>query len=126
MDINELYTVEACEKGAELQIVNPITGEKTDCYIEVMGVDSKAFREAKRQSQRKAVEVAKKEDSSLDVDEITAGMLADVTVGWRGFTSKGKAVKFSKKAAKELYANSPDIANQVDLFMSKRANFTKG
>lgn len=120
MDISELYTVDACNEGAELQIVSPVTGKETDCYITVAGIDSKAFREAERNLKRKLV----KGDASID--DVTAEALASSVISWQGFESDGKEWKFNKKNAIALFKNSPAIANQVDRFIADRANFIKG
>ena len=48
MDVKNLYTLEAHEDGAEIQIKSPADNEPTDFYIKVKGVDSKAYREAVR------------------------------------------------------------------------------
>ena len=53
MDVKNLYTLEAHEDGAEIQIKSPADNEPTDFYIKVKGVDSKAYREAVRKYHRK-------------------------------------------------------------------------
>ena len=130
MDITDIYTAEACEKGAEMQVINPITGKKTDCFITVMGVDSVAFRNGKRKGSRAILEAVSNASKGDDLSPIefatTADVLAGVTTGWRGFTNKGKEFPFSNENVIALYLNSPDIANQVDIFIANRANFTKG
>ena len=123
MDINELFTAEIHESGAEVQITNPTTGKDTDCYITVIGIDSKSFRSEQRKRQRKALD-AVRNNKSIPDDEF--GLLVESTIGWRGFESEGKEWPFSKKNAQSLFDNSPLIADQVDKFIADRANFTKG
>lgn len=117
MELKSLYTAEAHESGAELQVKNPVTGELTDFYITIAGVDSKTYREALRNYQRAIV--SKKEADELE-------LLVAVTKGWRGLESEGKPVEFSADKARELYENAPPIAQQVDRFIVDRRNFTKG
>lgn len=121
MDIHDLYTAPLHDKGAEVQIRNPITGDLTDCYINVIGVDSKKFRSLQKE-RRRAVLDAIREDTKLEDDEFQ--LLVDSTLGWRGFTHKGKELKFDKENLLALYTNSPKIAEQVDKFMADRKNFT--
>lgn len=123
MDINELYTAPLHDKGAEVQIKNPITSELTDCWIKVVGVDSKRFRDSQRKRQREVLD-ALRDSKPLNDDEF--GILVDATIGWKGFTNKGKEWKFSKANVKVLYKNSPKIAEQVDRFVADRRNFIKG
>ena len=124
MDIESLYTVEAHEAGAEVQINNPLTGKKTDIYIKVAGMDSKAYRKARHAALREAA--LKVADGEVDEDALASNMLAEATTGWRGVESKGKPIAFSKDKAVDIYLNSPSIRDQVDRFISDRSNFTNG
>ncbi len=117
MDIEQLYTADAHEEGAEIRILSPINGDETDFYIIVKGVDSKSYREAVRAYHRKLIN---KEDGG-EID-----LLVAITKGWRGLQSKDKEVKFTSKLAYDLYVNAPNIASQVDAFVAERRNFTKG
>ena len=44
MDINQLFTAEAHEEGAEIRIKSPLDGAETDFYITLQGIDSKTYR----------------------------------------------------------------------------------
>ena len=117
MDLKALYTVEAHESGSEIQVISPLSGEKTDFHITVMGPDSKQYRAAVRAFHTALIEKA-------DGGEID--MLVAITKGWRGLSNGKKQVEFSSGAAKELYENSPFVAEQVDRFIADRKNFTPG
>lgn len=120
MDIDKLYTADAHEEGAEMQ-VKDFNGKEIDCWIKVVGVDSKKFRNESLTLKRNLVK-----NDDVDVEAVKAESLANVTLDWRGFESKGKELPFSQKAVKKLYEDAPYIMDQVDRFISKRANFTKG
>lgn len=122
MDIDELYTVERHETGAEMQLIDQ-SGNKTDCFIKLAGVDSKLWRKSFGKHRKEIISNARKDKDSVDA---TADLMASVTLGWRGFTYKGEPVEFSKTKAKQLYKNAPYILEQVDQFIADRANFTKG
>ena len=117
MELNSLYTLEEHESGAEVQIRDPATDELTDFFITVQGVDSRAYRTALRAFHRSILD-------NKDGGEIE--LLAAVTIGWRGLEKNGKEVKFSQKAAKDLYQNAPAVAQQLDQFIANRKNFIKG
>lgn len=122
MEFDSLLTRQAHEEGAEINIINPNTGEKTDVYIKVMGVDSSAWRQAMKAAVRRMVS-PNRDDDLIDDD---AEKLASITIAWRGITRGGKPLEFSKKECKELYIKSPALMDQVDRFVANYRNFTKG
>jgi hypothetical protein len=117
MDINTLYTVDAHEEGAEIRIVSPLDGKETNFYISVQGIDSRAYRTAVKAYHRKLLN----EEEGGEID-----LLIAITKGWRGLSDNKKEVKFSASVARAVYENAPDVAVQVDRFVSKRTNFIKG
>ena len=117
MDVKQLYTLDAHEEGAEIQIKDPSTNESTDFYIKVKGVDSKSYREAVRKFHRKLLN----DEEGGEID-----LLVAVTIDWRGLKSGKDLIKFSPDTAKDLYENAPSVASQVDRFIAERVNFTKG
>ena len=116
MDIKSLYTSESHEQGAEMQVIGP-DGKKLDCYITLVGTDSKRWREIVRTKMRKML--------SDDTDDDSSELLASASIDWRGFESDGKELKFSKEAIASLFKNAPYISDQADRFIANRANFTK-
>ena len=125
MEFNSLLTQEAHEEGAEVQIVNPNTGEKTDVFIKVLGPDSKEFRTAVKVAMRKAIANSAKDDPEDDT-ETDIEQIAAATIGWRGIMSEGKELPFTKKQCKDLYRKAPSILDQVNRFIGNYRNFTKG
>ncbi len=128
MELNDLLTKEAHEEGAELNIKDPITGDPTDFFIMVAGLDSELAQKASIRMRHKAVEaltnkkpITEEDEIQTEIDRLTAS-----TIGWRGLQSEGKEKKFTSKACADLYARSPWLRNQVDIFQRTRANFTKG
>ncbi len=122
MDINDFYTADEHEKGREVAINNPSTGEPSDVVFIVRGPDSKTFRKAILASNRKNVELD-------DADNMT-DLLVAVTIGWRGLKNgngkDAKDVPFSEETARKIYDQSPDVSTQIMTFVSQRQNFTKG
>lgn len=127
MEIGQLETRASHEAGAEVQIKDPVTGKETDFYITIIGPDSKEWRRSNKADLRMILARKKGEpltDDELverDIDKATA-----ITTGWRGLTSGGKEVKFTKEACRKLYEDSPQVMDQVDSFASNSVNFTKG
>ncbi|MFZ3193685.1 MAG: hypothetical protein WA154_10845 [Moraxellaceae bacterium] len=131
MEFNSLLTTQDHDSGAELRITHPVTGEPTDVFVRLVGVDSRAFRALARERNRlrfsdvdadgKHVQEPAQLAEQRDIE-----MLVASTLGWRGMTSDGKPMEFSKENALTLYENSPDIKAQVDAFIFNRRNFIKG
>ena len=117
MDINTLYTADAHEEGAEIQIVSPLDGEKTDFYITLQGIDSKTYRKAVRAYHRKLI--AEEEGGEID-------LLVAITKDWRGLSKGKEKIPFSPDAARDLYVNAPSVTAQIDTFVADRKNFIKG
>lgn len=105
MNIDQLYTVEDHEEGAEMQVKGP-DGKYLDMYITLVGMDSKTWRKAWARHKKKLV-MTMAEDQ--DSEEAESQMMAEVTKGWRGFLSDGKEFEFSKERAKKLYLNAPYV-----------------
>ncbi len=120
MNIDELYTKEHHEAGAEMQ-VNDEFGNPIDSFIMLAGMDSKLFKKAETELHREILK-----DNNIDGDKLKAEALSKTTIGWRGFDYNGKELEFSQETAFKLYYNAPYIMEQADNFIAKRANFTKG
>ena len=120
-NIEDLYTVDSHEAGAEMQVRDE-NGNKLKMFITVAGIDSKLFRKVKVNLRTNLL----KGGENVDAETIRAEALANVTLGWRGFKSKGKKLEFSVERVKQLYNSAPYVMDQVDKFVNKRVNFTKG
>lgn len=112
MDINELNTKAAHDEGAEMQVKDQFD-KKTDCYIKTVGMDSKVWRDLMRSASKPHCELSENE------------VLARACIDWRGFDDGGEPLEFSYERVIGLFVDAPYIADQVDRFIAKRANFTK-
>lgn len=134
MDLSKINLTESAESGADLELEHPVTGEvlkdedgKT-VSIKLMGIDSAAYRNKQREIQnRRMTRMMKgKGANTMLSDEDACELLASCTKGWSGFEQDGEVVKFSHKAAVDLYMEHMWIREQVDAFIADRANFYKG
>lgn len=122
MKIEDLYTLETHEAGAELRLVSPIDGKPTDFYLTIVGVDSNRWRDAELDGKRKIMAMSKAEQSDKKAHRaIIAEVLSQAVIDWKGFDKE-----FDREFVKDVFINSPLIAEQVDEFIGKRANFIKG
>lgn len=120
MNINELYTLEAHETGAEFQIKDE-NGKLIDAFITVAGLDSKLFRNAKSEMMRNVIT-----NDGKDAEEIRAKASAAIILNWRGLMNGEDKFTFGAENAEKLCNNAPFIMDQIDTFITNRGNFTKG
>lgn len=121
MKLGDFYTASLHDEGAEVNITNPSTGEVSDVFIRVKGPDSRDFRSA-------ILKMNRSELQSTQTDLVD--FLTEISCGWRGVTegdgSDEEEVEFSKELIRDVYEQSPDVANQVMAFVGDRQNFMKG
>ena len=118
MKLKDIYTVDDHELGAEVRIRDG-EGKLTSLYIKCKGVDSASYRKQLK-IQKKKYQDALLQNVELDEDEFVADALVESIIGWRGTDEE-----YSKVLCKELLTNAPFVREQIDAFMSDRANFTK-
>ena len=121
MELENLYSVDLHEKGAEMQLAG-VDGAPVDCFITLIGVDSPSWAGIVRKYRDKQLKAL----SDGDRINTKASMLSEASIGWRGFTSNGEEIEFSKDKVRELYINAPYILTQSDNFVAERINFMKG
>jgi hypothetical protein len=125
MELSELQTSDPHEAGSEVRVMDPNTGKSTDVYIKVKGVDSVDYRRSVAEMRTFIMEAAMRGEKA-ETDGFHIDALVNSTIGWRGIVDNGKAYKFTKKRCKDLYASRPYIRDQIDRFITNRANFIEG
>ena len=124
MDLSNLDSVAACERGTEI-IIKDANDIETDIAIGVVGVDSKAYRtEFNKLNAR--LEMSRKRGKPLvgeEAEDLWCWLIARCTTGWKNLTLNGKDVPFSTEKAHEIYTNYPLIKAQVFAEINNRAAF---
>lgn len=118
MKLNDIYTVDDHELGAEVRIKDG-NGKLTALWIKVKGADSVAYRKQLK-LQKKKYQEALLQKRDLDEDDFVIEALSEIIIGWRGTDEE-----YSKELCVELLTKAPFVRDQIDAFMSNRANFTK-
>ncbi len=127
--------IKASEDGAKLNLKdkkgNPaINGTGEPVTITLAGTDSARWRKAedvignrrlKRANPRTGAGAGAK--SMEEQRDDRAFLLASVTLEWHGIVVNGQPWECSPEKAKELYLVAPFIAEQVDEFITDKANF---
>jgi hypothetical protein len=127
MEFDKLATTASHEAGAEVNILSPVDGSKTDVFIKIQGADSKAWRkEKKRQTSKIIAAKAEGKLDELDFDAMDVASLIAITLDWKGITNRGKKYECTPENAQALYEQSPSIVEQLLRFLGDSANFTQG
>lgn len=135
IDLNDFDLSESAEKGAEMELEHPVSGEVirdddgNPVVFSVMGMDSSAYRNKQReiQNRRMAKMMKGKNNNPMLSDADACELLAACTKGWSdNLELNGEVLKFSEKAALKLYMDYHWIREQVDSFIGDRENFYKG
>ena len=135
----------AAEKGAWLQLVDPVSGEdlgdKDDegkmiqpCRIRVRGADSMAYEEAvartvamrskKTPPKKGRVSANQLLEAAGENEGIQAEELAAITLGWENIQWQGEDFPHSHENAVKLYSEHRWIREQVIEFFGDRSSFT--
>ena len=137
IDLANLDTAAACDKGAEIELYHPVTKAPLNVFFTVLGEDSAVFknkarefanarlrREATMRGRGKTAEVRSLEDSEID----NLSILAECTTGWRTgnsptVTIDGRELPFSKKNAEDFYQRFPKFRDQIQDAITELENF---
>ena len=130
MDLGNLDTVAVSEKGATLYLTHPDTGEPLHCddgtpmTIEVLGMDSKTYRNKVDSLQNKRWSSGRMRMTAQRNEVDAVEILASCTITWN-IQLRGNKVEPSPDNYRQVYKN-PGLRwlrDQVDNFMGDRANF---
>lgn len=117
--MEEFFTRERANDGIEVPLYLP-SGEKSEHWIRIRGVDSDHFREAEAESRRKAVKVAAIEDPAEQRRAIAKAkieLIAHLVISW----SFGEECEY--EAVVGFLKQAPQIADAIDRVASHRALF---
>ena len=122
-DIAELDTTKACDRGAEMELVHPVTGEPLGIYITILGKDSTVFREHIREAvndRLRREQLARKRGKDLEPETVEKSELEAIelltlcTKGWRNMVMGGQELEFTPSNVRKVYTDYPWIRKQVD------------
>ena len=119
------------DKGAEMVMRHPGTGEPTDATITLAGIDSKVWRRAFGESRRRTIQASRDSNATpasiaAEVEASKPGVMATITLSWKNIERDGQAIKCTKANARKLYDEAPWLLEQVSAFVENRANFFRG
>ena len=148
IDLADMDTGAASDKGAEIELRHPTTNAKVGMFITILGKDSEIFREHTRHRANERLRreaMAERTGRPLDpptaeeIEEKAVELLVLCTTGWRQETKeaggevkseaslfyKGENLPFNVANAKRLYNEQLWIKRQVDVGIGDLENFIK-
>lgn len=132
MDVD---TVAACNAGAEIEFLHPVTNQPTGMFVTIVGKDSDIWQQLTNDSidkERRRQFMAQKKGkvaeprSKSETDREVVEMLAAGTTGFRDVVLDGEPLPFSEENAIKLYTKRPAFKQQVDEAIANLENFIKG
>lgn len=133
-DFSALPTVEAANKGAEIELRHPTTMEPLGAFVTVLGKDSDAFRALIRRNANAAAQRAHmarkrgKDPEPLTAEEVEARALDAVVTcvtGWRGVLKNGSPLEFTEANLRGFLSDYPWLMGQIDEAIGDLGNFIK-
>lgn len=127
MDLSK-YATKNSDTGAKLQVRSPDGDDIKDCFITLMGKDSKAYKAIERKRQQEIMDRVSRGKKGLSVNadklaEQRLDDLAELTVDMGALEIEGKKIGKDKELARKAYSDYPFLAEQAWEFIEDRANF---
>lgn len=119
--------VAKAEEGAELEVLDPVTGEAVGVYIMLAGADSAVHRKAvtnvskRRLNGQKGFRAKGFDPEKMEAENIE--VLAACTLSWKGVLVDGAPLTCSRDNAIKMYTRFPWLREQVEAFISDRSEY---
>lgn len=114
MDFTKLDTISAAEKGFTYT-VKDIDGVETDCTVDVIGVGSRIYKQAKAKidaAENQAMKRGKPIDEETS-NELWIELLAKCSKGWTNVSEGSVQVAFTYDNAVRMFTAYPVFRNQI-------------
>ncbi len=121
-DLAAIYDlIEGQDRGVDLTINNPVTGEPMDIVLTIAGPDSDVQRRARLKMQD-AFYAYRGNPPAADLETLAIERLARCIVGWR-VTRGGVDVPFTFTAVVKLLTDARFVRDQVEKFAESRVDY---
>lgn len=124
MSLSRFYTVDESEEGIRLPLYDKV-GDKTEEWLQVRGVDSPVFSNAKLEADRKTLELTKETDDKKRFDkllEIKRRLIASLVKDWSEDFRKEIGEPTVDNVAK-FFSKAPKVMDDVDRLAGNRSVF---
>lgn len=123
VDLASIDLEAACDKGAEFELVHPVTEAPLGVFISVLGKESEVFQSAIKDRINEGIRksaIMKPNNRAANIKTIEASeaenveLLVQCTVGWRNMVFEGQELSFSQENVRKIYKARPWVVKQVD------------
>ena len=115
------------EEGAELEVLDPVTGEAVGVYITLAGADSAVHRKAAVNASKRRLNSQKGfRNKGFDLEKMqeeSIEIFAACTLSWRGVQVDGALLPCSRDNAIKMYTRFPWLREQVEQFIGDRSAY---
>lgn len=129
MDFADFDSKRRSDEGVALTVLRPDNGEPMrtaagePVTVTIAGRDSRRYRRAERAMIQRRLANPDVEMTDEVVEQERARILADCVVSWSGVTLEGAELECTADNAQMMFIRFPWLADQVDAFQARRANF---
>jgi hypothetical protein len=133
-DLGSIDTIAACNKPFDVEIIHPVTQDKTGVIFRVVGKDSDVYRGkikaiANENLTRDALMARRGKQDIPNIDKMEArniDALVAATVGWENVELDGEVLEFSAANARKVYTRILPVREQVLEAINDLENFMPG
>jgi hypothetical protein len=129
LQLFKLDTTELANKGSEMIVSDPITGEPTDAVLVLAGTDSERWKSAKLALQEKRLKASQKGKVKLsikDMEDEALELLCQVVLDWRGIEmEEGVEYPCTPENVRTVLTTFGWLKDAVDHFVGDRQNFMR-
>ena len=130
-DLSSLDTIAACNKPFDVEIIHPVTQEKTGVVFSVVGRDSDVYRAkikamANENMTREALMARRGKADIQTIDKLEAkniDALIAATVGWSNVEFDGEVLEFNPANARKVFQRILPVRDQVLEAINDLENF---
>ncbi len=105
-----------------------IDSKGEEIFLELVGSDSKIYKDALREKQREMLDnrrSSKNDDTADIVEKLQEYALAKSITGWGGILFDGEPLEHNFENVQKVFEAIPEIKDQAFIFQKDRANFIK-
>lgn len=115
MDFSKVDVKKAVEEAFTIVIKHPVTGEDTDCSVDVLGVGCAKWKAAEKKIDKVRADALKrgKVPDEDEIEELHRKALIDCTVGWKNVFVGDEEIPFTPANAERMYQEYPVLTTQV-------------
>jgi hypothetical protein len=127
--MNRFFTREAGNQGTRMPLVDPVTYELTEDWIDILSADSDIFRAAEARAMRESAEAAPTLKTDEEREELSRDkrlqVLASIITGWSFKDDEGNPIPCTHENKVNFLREAPQVYEAVNQAAVTRSLFIK-